>query len=199
MSIKALKVLEQIILRPLIISLLVCLAIPSIIYGQSLENQLDSTRDWFRKVNKNIADYEKVEYPYVKISRSAPIESYSIESNQIYCLTQTKMTKFFDDKQLTKIVLEFSGNHEDLISEYYFKDDELIFVDKNKVIYHSAKQDSVFRETAKSVARNRFYIEEDRLIKWVDTDIQSVSKQNPFFKAQEAMIVHDYKLYKRIN
>lgn len=168
-------------------------------YSQNSEKELDQIRSWFNEINSNINQYRAVEYPNIKIIKDINPELYSMEGQEIYRLEQVNMTKFFEDKQLVKVILEFFGDRADLTSEYYFKNGNLFFVDKVKTVYHRPKWDDEFKESEISIAKNRFYIKDNQLIRWINPDIYSVGKMDPAYNQHEANILHDYKLYTSID
>ncbi len=169
-------------------------------YSQNSEKELDQIRNWFREINSNTSQYKKVKYPDIKVYKDINPE-YSMEGEEIYRLVKINMTKFFEGEQLVKIVLEFYGDREDMTSEYYFKNGSLFFVDKTKTIYHKPKWDDAFKESERSIAKNRFYIKDNQLIRWInpEAEINMVGKRNPSYHENEGMILHDYKLYTSID
>lgn len=181
----------------IITALIFLTALP--VYSQNSEKELDQIRDWFKEANSNISQYRKVEYPDIKVIKDINPEQYSMEGEEIYRLEKVHMTKFFEDEQLVKVALEFYGDREDLISEYYFKNGNLFFVDKIKTIYHRPKRDDAFKESERSIAKNRFYIKDNQLIRWINPDINSVGKIDPSYHDHEVMILNDHKLYTSID
>lgn len=169
------------------------------VFSQNSEKELEQIRNWFREVNANISQYRKVEYPDIKVYKDISPEHYSMEGEEIYRLAKVDMTKFFEDEQLVKVVLEFNGDREDLTSEYYFKNGNLCFVNKVKTIYHRPKWDEAFKESERSIAKDRFYIKDNQLIRWINPKVNNVGKMDPSYNDQEAMILNDYKLYTSIN
>lgn len=183
----------------IITALIFLTALP--VCSQNSEKELDQMRDWFMEVNANISQCRKVEYPDIKINKDVNPEQYSMEGEEIYRLEKVYMTKFFDDEQIVKVVIEFYGDREDLISDYYFKNGNLFFVDKIKTIYHRPKWDQAFKESESSIAKNRFYVNANQLIRWInpETEINIVGKMAPSYNEQEMMILNDYKLYTSID
>lgn len=177
----------------MITALILLIALP--VHAQHSEKELDQVRDWFKEVNANISQYRKVEYPDIKVYKEISPEHYSMEGEELYRLAKVDMTKFFEDEQLVKVVLKFYGDREDLTSEYYFKNDDLFFVDKVKTIYHQPKWDDAFKESERSITKNRFYIKDDQLIRWINPDVNSVGKIDPSYGKHQMMLLNDYKLY----
>lgn len=169
------------------------------VYSQTSEKELDQIRDWFKEINSNINQYKKVEFPDIKINEELNSDQHSLEGAELYRLGKVNMTKYFEGDQLVKVVLEFNGDREELTSEYYFKSGELFFVDKVKTIYHRPKWHEEFQETERSIAKNRFYIKDNQLIRWINPKIQSVGKMDPSYKKHESKILNDYNLYVKID
>jgi len=178
------------------IPLILITALPA--FSQSAEEDLDEIRHWFREVNENISLCRKVEYTDIKVHKDTNPDHYSMEAEKIYRLAEANMIKFIKDQQLVKVILDFNGDREDLTSEYYFKNGNLFFVDKTKTVYHKPKWDEDFSESEKSIAKDRFYIKNNRLIRWINPKGNSVGRTDQSFDQQEAMILNDYKLYTRI-
>ena len=167
----------------------------SSLYSQSLEVDIEQIRAWFRDVNSNISTYRKAELTDINISQDANSNLFSKEGEKIYRLGVVNLTKYYDDEQLVKLTVEFDGDREDLTSDYYFKDGHLFFVDKIKTIYHRPKWHDDFNETQKSIGKNRFYIKNNRVIRWSTLEKDNVGIHDPAFVENESMIINDYMLY----
>jgi hypothetical protein len=168
------------------------------VFSQNSEKDLEQIRQWFSEINENINQCRKVEYADIKVCKDVNPTQYSMEGEKIYRLASVNMSKFIEDQQLVKVVLDFNGDRENLTSEYYFKNGNLFFVDKAKTIYHKPKWDKDFKESEKSIAKDRFYINNSRLIRWINPKENSVGKKDPIYNAQEVMILNDCKLYTSI-
>jgi hypothetical protein len=111
------------------------------------------------------------------------------------------MIKYFDDKELVKIEVKFNGTHEKLRSEYYFQENNLVFVRKNKTIFHKSRYHKDFDESKYSTLYNHFYFIDGILIKWFVKDekiqIQVENEKNAEFSKNESEILHDIGLYRK--
>lgn len=166
--------------------------------AQNSETALEQIRTWYRDVNANLDQYQEVAYSHIPLYEAVSPDDYSREGQEIYRLSQISMTKYFDEDRPVKVVLAFEGNREDLLSEYYFKNGLLFFVDKTKTIYHHHKMDEDFQDSEKSVDRNRFYFSSNRMIRWIrwrDSETNPVSERDPAYPVQEKKILNDYRLY----
>jgi hypothetical protein len=108
------------------------------------------------------------------------------------------LERFYTDKILVKAVVTFDGDREDLTSEYYFHNQQLFFVFKKKIEYHKPKWDKEFDPKKKTVLENRFYFENDKLIRWVDSSKKMRKTTDAEFKTKEQQILSDANLYREI-
>lgn len=169
------------------------------LYAQDSEKTLAQIREWFKEVNAKSSQHRKVEYEDIQIKKDINPEQYALEGEEIYRLGNVHMTKFFDEEELVKIVVDFFGDRQDLTSEYYFKDDKLFFVDKVYTVYKKPKWLEGFNETERSTVNNRFYFSDNQLIRWINPEVRSVGKVDPDYPQHEAKILNDCKLYRSID
>ncbi|MGB3589025.1 MAG: hypothetical protein WBA23_20930 [Tunicatimonas sp.] len=167
--------------------------------AQGTEEDLDQMRNWFREINANINQFKMIDLSNVAISRDTTAENYSVEGAETYRPAATRITKFFDGGELVKLVITFDGDREALISAYYFRAGDLFFVDKTKTIYHRPKWHNEFDASELSTTSNHFYVKDHSLLKWVDSNLLSIGKSNPYFAEQEKTILSDAHLYLAIN
>jgi hypothetical protein len=99
---------------------------------------------------------------------------------------------------LRKAVVQFDGGRADLISEYYFWNDTLIFVLKTRTDYEKPKWADDFNATSKTIKENRYYFNKDELIQWIESDKKQVDLSK-VDKKIEKEIISDSKLYMHIN
>jgi len=140
-----------------------------------------------------------IELSDIEISRDTTSEKYSVEGAETYRPAAARITKFFDGDELVKLVITFDSDREALISAYYFQEGELFFVDKSKTIYHRPKWHNEFNASEISTTSSHFYVKGQSLLKWVDSDLLSIGKSNPYFAEQEKTILSDANLYLAIN
>ncbi|AHM59128.1 hypothetical protein D770_04305 [Flammeovirgaceae bacterium 311] len=168
------------------------------LHSQNLEKDINQIREWFREVNSIISESNKVMLSEIEVNQGESSEPFSSEAAKIYRLGKIKMTRYFVDEQLVKMTIEFYGDREDLTSEYYFKNGNLFFVDKINTVYHRPKWHDEFKASQKSKTKDRFYVKEDRVIRWSTPDLESVGAMDPAFVENESMIANDYKQYIKI-
>lgn len=76
--------------------------------------------------------------------------NYSFESEEIFRLAITKMERYYDENILRKAIVKFDRDRQDLVSEYYYKNDSLIFVFKTKIDYNKPKWSEAFHKRRKT-------------------------------------------------
>lgn len=167
--------------------------------NEETDKDLDQIRSWFKEINTNIDQFKQVELLYIEVFSDIISDKHSIEGTKIYRLANTNMTKYFDENVLIKIVVTFNGDREELVSEYYLRESSLYFVDKRKIIFHKPKWHDEFDESNKSVLKNRFYFNNNKLLRWINTDVESIGKMNPNFTKHESIILNDINLCIGIN
>ena len=178
-----------------IFSLLFILSGPLYCQPAEEEKELDQIRHWYTEINANVDQFKKVELSDVDVYREVNSDTNSIEGAEIYRLAAANIAKFLEDGEPVKIVVAFHGDREELVSDYYFREGSLFFIDKSKTIYHKPTWHDKFDESDKSILRNRFYFKDDSLLRWINTDIQPVSEMDPCFKKHESTILSDVRLY----
>lgn len=167
--------------------------------AQNTEVDLDQIRKWFRAINANINQFKMVELLDVEISRDTTSEKYSVEGGETYRPAAARITKFFNGDELVKLIITFDGDREAVVSAYYFREGDLFLVDKSKTIYHRPKWHHEFDASKKAIAKNRFYVKDSSLLKWVDSDLLSIGKTHPDFSEQESIIINDASVYLAIS
>jgi hypothetical protein len=97
-------------------------------------------------------------------------------------------------------VVIINGTHENLQSEYYFQESHLIFVRKNKIIFHKSKYHKDFDESKYSSSNNQFYFINGKLERWIEkfgkAKLKVENDMNPDFSKNESLILNDSELYR---
>jgi hypothetical protein len=160
---------------------------------------LDSIRKRVNEIDATIDHYEKLFYNDVKLKKDS-MDIYPSEGSELYTISKIDLIKYFDDIELIKIVIILNGTHENLQSEYYFQENHLIFVRKNKIIFHKSKYHKDFDESKYSSSNNQFYFIKGKLEKWVvkngKVKLKVENDMNPNFLKNESLILNDSELYR---
>jgi hypothetical protein len=126
-------------------------------------------RRQYATINKNQAKYKTVK---------KELSGFSAEGG--------KLVAHFDGRSITKLVATYYGETGKAQEEYYYWDGHLIFVFHKEFTYDKPLSGKVVR-----TGENRFYFNNDKLIKWIDengNDIapvktEYVEKQNEYLKS----------------
>jgi len=100
---------------------------------------IEQIRNEYNLINKSLDSYTKVENNDINIYKDLNPDNYSFESVEIYRLSMINMIRYYDSGVIKKAVIKFDGDRQDLISEYYYKKDSLIFVFKTQIDYIKSK------------------------------------------------------------
>lgn len=172
----------------LILMLIILLA------GFSNEDLIKQIRNEYNLINKSIDSYSKIENNDISVYEDLNPDNYSHESVDIYRLAMINLIRYYDNDKIRKAIVSFSGDRQDLISEYYYKNDSLIFVFKTQIDYEKPKWSDDFNESEKEIIKNRFYFNDNNLIKWINSNNRVVDlsiKDGTTVKS----ILHDSELY----
>ena len=132
-------------------------------------------REEYYLINTSIHSYSKVTNNDINVYKDLNPNKYSFESEDIYRLAIINLVRYYDNNQIKKAIVSFNGDREDLISTYYYKNESLFFVFKTKINYTNPKHSENFDENDKEVLEDRFYFNENKLIKWIDSNKETVN------------------------
>ncbi len=159
---------------------------------------ITTIKKWFGEINASISNYKKKENTDIDIYKDSTPDKYSYESEEIYQLAMVHLERYYENNELKKAVVKFDGHQEDQVSEYYFWNNSLFFVYKTKVYYSKPKSSDDFAKSNKETAENRFYFQNDKLIRWLDNDKNQVDLADAAAKKMEEEILSDSYLYSNI-
>lgn len=168
------------------------------IFSQDMEKNILYIRECYYQINQNQADFDKIVYGDIGLYKDISPDRYSMEGAEIYNLAIINSCQYSENGSVKKIVMTFNGPDENLVSEYYIRDDQLVFVFKTRTCYLKPKWSDDFSENDKVVFENRFYIKNNSLIKWINEKKQVVLDQAVRDMAEKTLI-HDYKVYLTIS
>jgi hypothetical protein len=123
---------------------------------------IQSIRQRYATINQRVARYKKVR---------KELSGYSAEGGQLIA--------YFDGPAIVKIAATYYGEGGRADEEYYYQDGKLIFVYRKDSTYSRPLSGKVIRRT-----ENRFYFQNDRLVKWLDENGKEVSRGTEYEKHQ---------------
>jgi len=120
-------------------------------------------RQQYAAINKRGTRYKKVR---------KELSGFSAEGGQLFA--------YFDGPAIAKIAATYYGESGRTDEEYYYQNGKLIFVYRKESTYSRPMSGKVIRTT-----ENRFYFQNDQLIKWLDENGQDVSAGSESQKQQD--------------
>ncbi|NQU51124.1 MAG: hypothetical protein HQ522_01150 [Bacteroidetes bacterium] len=161
------------------------------------DSSIKQIRYEFDLINNSLDSYTKVQNNDVGLLKDTNPATFPFESEEIFRLAIVNMTRFYDQNGIRKAIVTFFGDRQDLISEYYYKNDSLFFVFKTKIDYKSPKWSDNFNKNEKDLIENRYYFSANKLIKWINKDHELV-KLNSIHLETEKQIISDSKQYVQV-
>lgn len=112
------------------------------------EDPIAVIRARYAAINKNVAKYKKVK---------KELSGFSLEGGELMA--------YFDGPRLMKMVVNHYGEGGKALEEYYYQDDQLIFVFRKDSNYDKPGSGKVVR-----TMENRYYFNNGQLIRWIAED-----------------------------
>jgi hypothetical protein len=126
-------------------------------------DSIQTIRDRYATINKGTATHKSVK---------KKLSGFSAGGGDL--------TAYFDGPKIMKIVASHLGESGKAVEEYYYWDDRLIFIYRKDSIYDSPSSGKVAR-----TQENRFYFDNDRLIRWIDGNAKQVESSNSEYQEKE--------------
>ena len=126
-------------------------------------DSIQTIRERYATINKSASAYKSVKK---KLSR------FSAGGGDLIA--------YFDGQKIMKIVASHLGESGRAIEEYYYWDDRLIFIYRKDSIYDSPTSGKVAR-----TEENRFYFDNNRLIRWIDENAKQAPSSNSEYQKKE--------------
>jgi hypothetical protein len=109
-------------------------------------SSIQSIRRQYAAINKHASRYRQVK---------KELSGFSLEGGELVA--------YFDGPAIVKLVAKYYGESGQALEEYYFKNEQLIFVFRKESTYNRPLSGKVVRS-----AEDRFYFANDRLIQWLN-------------------------------
>lgn len=175
------------------VSLLCLIAFPSLIEADLFQN----IRNHYAYTNENINSFTTKEYFNVFLSDNVNDDNFSYEAKNIFQLALSDMV-VSSNKEYTKITLKFDSRGEDQVSEYYYYKGDIFFVFKAITEYSKNKDDDNFEKSSKKIIQNRYYFDNQKMIRWINDEKHQVDSNSKQFKKNNKQILSDSKTYFRL-
>lgn len=126
-------------------------------HGQS-QDPIPSIRKQYAAINKRVAKYRKVK---------KELSGFSLEGGELMA--------YFDGPAIVKIVARHFGESGNTLEEYYYSKGQLIFMFEKVARYSQPMSGKVV-----STAENRFYFNDDDLIRWKGEKGKAVAQDQDY-------------------
>jgi hypothetical protein len=139
--------------------------VPADIFPHSSQtaDPIQTIREHYATINKSAAGYKSVK---------KELSGFSAEGGTLVA--------YFDGPKLMKLVATHLGESGKAVEEYYFWDDQLIFIFRKDSIYDKPMSGKVAR-----TAENRFYFGNNRLIRWIDENSKQIASDSGEYLEKE--------------
>jgi hypothetical protein len=132
-------------------------------HGSQTGDPIQSIKEHYATINKSVPKYKTVK---------KMLTGFSAEGGSLVA--------YFDGSKLMKMVANHMGEGGKAVEEYYFWDDRLIFVFRTDSFYDKQMSGKVARKE-----ENRFYFDNDRLIRWVGENSKQIESSNSEYAGKE--------------
>lgn len=132
------------------------------------QDPIESIRQHYAEINKNVASYRRVK---------KDLTGFSGEGGQLVA--------YFHGPSVMKMVTTFFGETGRATEEYYYWNGKLIFVLRTEQNYDKPLSGKVVK-----TAENRFYFNEDVLVRWLNEAANQVASDSQAFSEKQKEYLH---------
>lgn len=143
-------------------------------FSQTEEEQVTAIRSWFAETNSNLANY---------IVEEKEVLEESTEGGNLKA--------YYKEKDLVLLHCEIFGEMGNIKEDYYYHEGKLYFVFAVKTDYSSNVYEEA--EITTTVEENRYYFNNDKMIRWLNKDKAKVDKESQSFKTMEQFVFDESK------
>lgn len=146
---------------------------------ESVKNEeeiISDIRQKFKEINQNTASYQ---------AKNIELMGESTEGG--------KLTSYYQNKALKKVVVSYFGEMGKSIEEYYFSENNVFFVFTQEYSYD--KPIHVKDSRVVKVEEDRYYFHNSKLVRWLDPNQEKIAQSK--FKQKESAIFQKIKELKQ--
>lgn len=157
----------------LVVVILVCGGVASWQVKAQAPDPIQTIRRQYASINRHSAKYKKVKKELL---------GFSAEGGELIA--------YFSGASIAKISATFYGEMGRATDEFYYANDQLIFIFRKHAHYGEPLSGKVVRTT-----ENRYYFKDDKLIRWIGEDGRQVSPTAPEFSQSEERLFSSSKQF----
>ncbi len=153
------------------------------------ENDLvQEIRKEFNNINTNDSKYQ---------IKTKDLDGYSTDGGELKA--------YYEQNDLKKIIVLYYGETGKVAIDYYFKNNNVFFIFRQDYRYNSpyyvTEPDTsigleAFDYNKTKIIENRFYISNNKLIRWLDSDKKKVDKKSKEFLNKQVELIEDIEFIK---
>jgi hypothetical protein len=143
-------------------------------FSQTEEELVKSIREWFTATNSGLSSYDLTE------------KEVSDESTE-----GGAMKAYYQNKELKLLHCEFFGEMGNIVEDYYYNSGNLYFVFSVRTTYSAPVYEEVEKTTTSE--ENRYYFNNEKMIRWLDKDKVKVDVNSEDFKTMGQSIFDESK------
>jgi hypothetical protein len=147
-------------------------------------------------INGSLDSFRKTINSDINVYKDLNPNNYSFESVDISNLGIINLTRYYNSTGIRKAIVHFVGEISDLNSEYYYKNESLVFVNKILTSYENPKWSDDFNMNEKEIRINQYFIKNNKLVCWIDTNKNKIELAN-IHEEYVKNVLSDSELYKK--
>ncbi len=139
------------------------------------EKKIELIRKEYNNINNNINNFSK---------KTKELSGFSTEGGELDIFTSKS--------DVRKITANHYGEMGKRVEEYYYKDGKPFFIYSKTYHYEKPYGDIIETE------ENKFYLSDNKLIKWIDSNNETVNPENTEFSKAQKEILSDSETFLKI-
>lgn len=146
---------------------------PTTANGSQENSAISSIRQRYATINRNLSKYKKVK---------KELAGFSTEGGELVA--------YFDGSSIVKIAATYYGESGRALEEFYYSNEKLVFVFRKDDTYDKPMSGKVAR-----TAEDRFYFNNDEMIRWVNGRSKQVQPSNGEYATKREQYLRLSKLF----
>jgi hypothetical protein len=159
------------------------------------DNPIDQISRYCKEIDASLLAFRKIEYADADLYKENKPESYSIEGSELYNMAVINLDRYYRNETLKKAIVSFDAEREEMISQYYYRNDAVIMVHKTRIIYEQARWEEDFNREKKKIEDYKVYLGGDTIVH-ISGNMES-TKYLPSDVPMKDMIIQDAQTYRK--
>jgi hypothetical protein len=117
-----------------------------------------------KEIDASLLAFRKVEHADADLHKENKPGTYSIEGSELYNVAVINLDRYYHNETLRKAIVSFDAEREEMISQYYYRNDAVIMVHKTRKIYEQARWEEDFDSEKKKIEDYKVYLRGDTIV-----------------------------------